>query len=309
MIAQFLEAYVQTASHAKDFCKTEGVDLVCQLAVLPCIPPNFEDTPACTSLTTFLKSLGDTTPAPLLTGLVKLVQSTLQQVRFMWDTSDVESQLGGLLSPTDEDQMKTANQNCSALASFQIACTLLEVVFPHLAFTHSRGTITQALQIISGVSETPDGSPPYDINLLQVLGKMHRTCMREHVMLKLQCSENENEASTSAQVSDDSKTTETSAPPVSPALGLAGVIAPQPSASQKSKHNWTLVKEILASIIASLEGILTAVVSRPQPRRNPDAPFHSQAVSTSQTIATVMADYLDVKPSGRHLLDALTVYG
>lgn len=279
------------------------MDLVCKLATLPCIPPNFEDTSACTSLTTFLKVIGDTAPAPVLTSLVNTVTGALEQVRFIWAESSPNSKLDELLSPATQEKLDQANKSCSSMITFQVASSLLEVVFPHLAYTHSRGTITQALQILNNTQDTPEGTAPPSDGFLPSLGKMHRSCMREHVMLKLQYADNvenmESEQRPQQSSANQPEASRTASPSiVSPSIGLAGSAAPQPLASPTSKHNWTLVKETVAATIASLEGIFCSIIARPPPRRNPDAPFHTQAVNTSQVMAHIMADHLDVEESG-----------
>lgn len=256
-------------------------------------------------MTTFLKALSDTTPAPVLTSLTKSVQSALAGARFLWDSPPDASRLGSLLAPDSPDALTAANRDCAALMTFQISCSILECVFPHLAYTHSRGTITQALQILNGCPDALESTPSSE-SLLLLLGKMHRRCLREQIILKLQFSENagpersgpepeqqqpQQEANTDASSS--------SAVPISPALGLAGSGAPQPSSSSTSKHNWTLIKETMAATNACLESFFGSVIGRPPPRRNPDLPYHKQAVLAAQSMAKVMTDHLDVRPSGR----------
>lgn len=289
---------MQTQSHAKDFSKTDGIDLTCQLASLPCIPPNFEDTSAATSLTTFLKALSDTTPAPVLTSLTKSVQSALAGVRFLWDSPPDASKLGLLLAPETPEALAAANKDCAALMTFQISCSIMECVFPHLAYTHSRGTITQALQILNGCPDALESTPSSE-SLLLLLGKMHRRCLREQIILKLQFSENAGPEQEPQQQQANAEPSSSSAVPISPALGLAGSGAPQPSSSSTSKHNWTLIKETMAATNACLESFFGSVIGRPPPRRNPDLPYHKQAVLAVQSMAKVMTDHLDVRPSGR----------
>lgn len=234
------------------------------------------------------------------------MQGALDKVRFLWEELSPTSKLGDWLSPPDAETLERSNQSCSALITFQVACSLLEVVFPHLAYTHSRGTITQALQILNSTQDSAETTAPPPHSFLLSLGKMHRSCMREHVMLKLQYADNTEESSQQSQQQSTAagETPQPSASTsVNPSIGLAGSTAPQPSSSSTSKHNWTLVKETLAATIASLEGVFSSVIARPPPRRNPDAPFHAQAVLTSQAIATIFADHLNVPESGNPMVD------
>jgi len=173
---------------------------------------------------------------------------------------------------------------------------MVEAVFPHLAYSHSRGVVTSALQAINTVPE-PTVDEPAPINTLIELGRVHKACMLENVTLKLLFNDTavtnpQDETHNEALVSPSEQYS-----PVIPRSTICATTEFPLGQSAKiegvtSQKNWKIVKEVISHAVSSLEGLFSGIIGRPPPRRTPDAGHKRECLSVAQNLATVMSSYL-----------------
>ena len=154
---------------------------------------------------------------------------------------------------TDTESLAKAKATLQLLITCETFLVLLEQVFPFLAYSHSRGVVTSALQAINASPD--DMHPTAPANTLLVLGCMHRAAMHENVLLKFSDPSAKGGISTGAEGPLISPAPEASPviPTTSSALSLGGPTVSKQNTAQIA-HNAHYVRKIVSQNARAVSG-------------------------------------------------------
>jgi hypothetical protein len=256
----------------------------------------------------------------VLNVLMKHVCQSMGQAKAMWDATyagPTPSGMQWLLTPTSksrrllwssltrvtaDEEVKSANEQMRCLVSLEIMVGMVEAVFPHLAYSHSRGVVTATLKAIND-TYVPDGATE-PRSILQDLGRVLKSCMRENVRLKLLYTDAT--VKPTKEEKDALLSPSDTLTPFLPAHSVpkAGTSAtsPQLGCSPPNQHNLTILRNVLGQTVMSLEGLYGGIIARPAPRRNPDASYRQEAMAVATTLGGIMTEVLDITFSDESLL-------
>ena len=84
VFARYLEGILQNHSHAKEFAKGTGMESLCDLLTLPCIPAHFHESPHSLAISALFRIMGEITPAPVLAVLLSRTRTILDTTKYAW---------------------------------------------------------------------------------------------------------------------------------------------------------------------------------------------------------------------------------
>ncbi|CAG8513467.1 7938_t:CDS:10, partial [Acaulospora morrowiae] len=173
--ARFLEGLLQTQNHCKDFLSKNGLSMILKFYALPTVPYDFASSQASYSLSHLLRVIADVDPKRNVTSIISALNEALQRAT---NFLSYEGK-GGLLSEyidlraTDTVKVEEANSTFRALIALHGYAGLLSDVYCTPVFSHSKSA--------SSVIEAFVGA---DSEILSALGRLHRACVWENVILK-----------------------------------------------------------------------------------------------------------------------------
>lgn len=95
---QFLEGLFQHTQHCKDFIRNvDGLERVCKLTGLPCLPYDYANSVSSDSLVQVIRTMADVGPNEALHLLSKLVENSLSDSQSFWATLQSHSKLAPFL--------------------------------------------------------------------------------------------------------------------------------------------------------------------------------------------------------------------
>lgn len=108
---QFLEGLFQHTPHCRDFvAKTDGLDRLGRIMILPCIPYNYASSPGSDALVQVFRAMTDVAPTQTISKVLGQVRSSLNETREFWGTMDSNSKLLRYVDVSSE-----FNEVCSLL--------------------------------------------------------------------------------------------------------------------------------------------------------------------------------------------------
>ncbi|KAF0392672.1 E3 ubiquitin-protein ligase HUWE1 [Gigaspora margarita] len=284
--ARFLEGLFQTQNHCKEFLKQEnGLNIILKFYALPVLPYEFGCSQASYSLSHLMRVIADVDPKRSISAIVGALNETLQGA-----TNFLSYEGKGILSEyidlkeTDTTKIEEANKTFRTLITLHGYVGLLSDVYCTPVFSHGKS----ASSVIDAFIGT-------DNDVLPTLGKLHRVCVWENVILKSSVPKSwynlpskakkpshfpESSSSlTSALLDDaDKETTDSNEPPV--------------NQNDRKVKNAKCLKFLVSQIPSCLTPLFQGLAKMLFSRKSPDATQKKQAFKISDAIAEVLRDHL-----------------
>lgn len=299
--ARFLDGFFQTATHCKDFLKSDGPEKLLQFTSLPCLPYNFPASTTADSLTNLLRFMCEISPNAVIAALLKDIKTGLLETNAIWKSDANSSSLVDMLVPSTDSAVAIANDRFRKLISLNTRLHLLSDVLPTLSYGGAK-TPSAFITSLHASSTTPT------LNQATVaeLGQLHRIVAWENILLK----------ATAAPVPSLTKgkaKADVQAPPGFPTDILednAGVVQSVRSVSQQGDHdssadaesvaalkdprikNSVALRYIMSQIPVSLTSFFseTTKMLTPGPKRWPDPAQRRIASQVSDSVGQALAD-------------------
>ncbi|GBC34534.2 DUF913-domain-containing protein [Rhizophagus irregularis DAOM 181602=DAOM 197198] len=308
--AKFLEGLFQTQSHCREFLKQEnGLNIILKFYALPTVPYDFASSSASYSLSHLMRAIAEVDPKKSVTAIIVALNEALQGATNFLNYDGK----GGLLveyidlDAKDTAKVEEANKTFRSLITLHGYVGLLSDVYCTPVFSHGKS--------VSSVIEAFVGP---DSEVIPSLGKLHRTCVWENVILKSSVPKswyasqtkpkkpfNLPEISTSSAISAilddyDKETTDTN----------------EPSVDQNNRQvkNAKYLKFLISHIPSCLTSLFQGLAKMLFTRKSPDASQKASAFKVSDSIAEVLSDHLtwhrytlDSEPDSTNKYNYLTV--
>ncbi|KAJ7188201.1 hypothetical protein C8R46DRAFT_1341056 [Mycena filopes] len=298
IVLRFLEGLFQHTPHCKDFITAaDGLSQLGRLTSLPCIPYDFANSVASDSMVQVMRTMSEVTTAETLAHLSKLVKESLDATKDFWDSIEEGSKLLPLVD-IPAGQELAGNITFRGLVTLHIRITLLSDVFATAGYAHGRAAIGLLQTFMSNT--TPD--------VVKNLGSLHRATIWENIVLKAGLISKGIDVAATPGSSPLEATPEQSTIPL-PDPDVATMDAPNgiqpevadplPSAGDSKldsrQHNAAALKHLTHGLPSSLAPFFQAMVKMFHARRNPDAAQKKQITESSNVIAEIMVEHLNMK--------------
>ncbi|PWN22154.1 DUF913-domain-containing protein [Microstroma glucosiphilum] len=294
--ARFLDGFFQSASHCKDFMKSEGPEKLLRFVSLPCLPYNFPTSNTADSLVSLLRFMTEVSPSAVLAAVLKELHRGLTETQDLWDRDPNVSSVASMLAPSNDAALAAANEKFRKLISLNSRLHLLSDVLPSYAFTGPKtpGAFLQVLQ--AGVS-----SPQLGQATLTRLGALHSIVTWENILIKatapsLPKSPPAADATEGALENVDASRAPQPGLPSNLLEDNAGLVeareAPEPSSpttrDQLAKdpriRNSTALRYVLSQLPVSLSSIFSEATRILTPKRSPDPAQRRTAAQVADSI-------------------------
>lgn len=155
----------------KEFISEGGLDLILNLADLPCIPVRFTHTEAALAIPQVLRAIGEHDQVQLTERMVESVRSDLESLPEIWSQKD--NTYEAWLGMTKEDGTPADIQRLRGTAGLALRLSFLsEWLSLNFGSQRTISSVIKALGVSSGSNFVTD------------LGQLHRVCLQEHVFFK-----------------------------------------------------------------------------------------------------------------------------
>ena len=144
------------------------------LYTLPSIPYDFAGSGAADALFGLFRAVSDVEPNAVLKALLKPVRVSLDEISDFWQTIPATSRLAGMSDLPAGPELDAANVFFRRLVCLHGRAALLADMYRGVGFSHAK-VATGFLQILNTPEET---------TLLKDLGKFHRACTWENILIK-----------------------------------------------------------------------------------------------------------------------------
>ncbi|CAG8511149.1 8932_t:CDS:10, partial [Scutellospora calospora] len=286
ILFQFLESLFQTQNHCKEFLKQEhGLNIILKFYALPVLPYEFGCSQASYSLSHLMRVIADVDSKRSISAIVGALNETLQGA-----TNFLSYEGKGILSEyvdlkaNDVTKIEEANNTFRTLITLHGYVGLLSDVYCTPVFSHSKSA--------SSVIEAFIGN---DNDVLPTLGKLHRVCVWENVVLKSSVPKSwynlpsktkkpshfpESTSSLTSVLLDDTdkETADSNEPPV--------------DQNDRKVKNAKCLKFLVSQIPSCLTPLFQGLAKMLFSRKSPDASQKKQAFKISDAIAEVLRDHL-----------------
>jgi E3 ubiquitin-protein ligase HUWE1 len=169
-IFKLLTGVLRNATICKEFIKDGGLDLVLNIADLPCIPIRFSPTDAAVAFPSVLRVIGEHDQIQLTERLVEAVKQDLNALPELWKSEDARDNWWALLN---ENGSAEDHSRFRRAAGFAMRLSFLS---EYLASNFGvNRTSTQLIKVL-GVGSGSDFVPN--------LGLLHRVMIQEHCIMK-----------------------------------------------------------------------------------------------------------------------------
>ncbi|CAI2172902.1 16430_t:CDS:10, partial [Funneliformis geosporum] len=283
--AKFLEGLFQTPNHCKEFLRQEvGLNIILKFYALPTVPYDFASSQASYSLSHLMRVIAVVDSKRSVTAIISALNEAFQGATNFLNHDGK----GGLLADyidlkiNDAAKVEEANKTFRSLITLHGYVGLLSDVYCTPVFSHGKNA--------SSVIEAFVGS---DSEVIPSLGKLHRTCVWENVILKSSVPKSwyasqtkpkkpfslpEISAISALLDENDKEITDSNEPPVD-----------QNNRQVKNaKYFKFLVSQIPSCLTPLFQGLAKMLFTRKQPDTNQKA----LAFKVSNSIAEVLRDHL-----------------
>lgn len=170
-ILKLLTGLLRNAAMCRAFVNEEnGLDMILNLASLPCIPVRFSLTEAAVAIPGVLRVIGDHNPVKLTERMTNAVKDELEALPQLWKDSDAHSNWAALTKEDGTPEDHLLLRRAAGLA--------MRLSFLSEYLSMNFGSKREATDLIKLLGVT-SGSP-----LMNNLGQLHRIAFQEHVILK-----------------------------------------------------------------------------------------------------------------------------
>ncbi|RIA89170.1 hypothetical protein C1645_825193 [Glomus cerebriforme] len=286
--AKFLEGLFQTQSHCREFLKQEhGLNIILKFYALPTVPYDFASSTASYSLSHLMRVVADVDPKKSVTAIIGALNEALQGATNFLNYDGK----GGLLveyidlEAKDIAKVEEANKTFRSLISLHGYIGLLSDVYCTPIFSHGKSA--------SSVIEAFVGS---DSEVIPSLGKLHRTCVWENVILK-------SSVPKSWYASQTKPKKPFNLPEISTSSAISAILddgdkettdANEPSVDQNNRQvkNAKYLKSLVSQIPSCLTPLFQGLAKMLFTRKTPDVTQKALASKVSDFIAEVLSDHL-----------------
>lgn len=170
-ILKLLTGLLRNAAMCRAFVNEEnGLDMILNLASLPCIPVRFSLTEAAVAIPGVLRVIGDHNPVKLTERMTNAVKDELDALPQLWKDSDAHANWAALTKEDGSPEEHLLLRRAAGLA--------MRLSFLSEYLSMNFGSKREATDLIKLLGVT-SGSP-----LMDNLGQLHRIAFQEHVILK-----------------------------------------------------------------------------------------------------------------------------
>lgn len=170
-ILKLLTGLLRNAAMCRAFVNEEnGLDMILNLASLPCIPVRFSLTDAAVAIPGVLRVIGDHNPVKLTERMTNAVKDELDALPQLWKDSDAHANWAALTKEDGTPEDHLLLRRAAGLA--------MRLSFLSEYLSMNFGSKREATDLIKLLGVT-SGSP-----LVDNLGQLHRIAFQEHVILR-----------------------------------------------------------------------------------------------------------------------------
>ncbi|CAG8537775.1 15360_t:CDS:10, partial [Funneliformis caledonium] len=296
--AKFLEGLFQTPNHCKDFLRQEnGLNIILKFYALPTVPYDFASSQASYSLSHLMRVIAVVDSKRSVTAIISALNEAFQGATNFLNHDGK----GGLLADyidlrtNDAAKVEEANKTFRSLITLHGYIGLLSDVYCTPVFSHGKNA--------SSVIEAFVGS---DSEVIPSLGKLHRTCVWENVILK-------SSVPKSWYASQSKPKKPFSLPEISAISALLDesdkdiTDANEPPVDQNNRQvkNAKYFKFLVSQIPSCLTPLFQGLAKMLFTRKQPDASQKALAFKVSNSIAEVLP--LDSETDSTNKYNYLTV--
>ncbi|KAG9291851.1 hypothetical protein G9A89_012136 [Geosiphon pyriformis] len=300
---KFLDGLFQNSSHCRDFLKQNGLDVIIQFYSLPTLPYDFGNTPASYALSNSMRLIAETDSKAFVKSVISSLNTALKEAQDFLDTESKESRIVeyidleanksmNTITESKAEKVQEANKTFRSLVTLYGFVGLLSDIYYTPGFSHSKSSPSVIEAFVA------------DKEILPALGKLHRVCVWENVLLKSavpkswysspsklrkSSSLTPGESSLFVTSFDDGEkdNTDPNEPPVDP--------------TNRQVKNTKSLKFLVSQIPSCLTPLFQGLTKMLFSRKAPDANQKKQAFKVSDAIAQVLSDHLTWK---RYSLDS-----
>ncbi|KZO98855.1 hypothetical protein CALVIDRAFT_495662 [Calocera viscosa TUFC12733] len=299
VLGRFMDGLFQHTPHIRDFIsKADGVERICKLFTLPCLPEDFASSSAAEALVAALRLMAEVNPQTTLVKVHEQVRSSLIDTKDFWSSAPETPKLYSMASVSTQEDLVKANKGFRKFVVLLGRLTFMAEVYASISFSHGRSATTYLQTLASG----------NDVAFLDDLGALHRCCILENVFLKAEwpSSSDANESITStavtagdvrARIQDAIAQEDTTLP--EPIVGDAvDLVSEHNAAEDPRESNRKSIKHLMSQIPLTLTTFFQAIVKMfLYSRRNVDATQKKQASATASAIAQILVKHLKWTPN------------
>ncbi|KZF19822.1 hypothetical protein L228DRAFT_270601 [Xylona heveae TC161] len=192
---KFLSGFFSNASLCSGFIEMGGVEYVLDFATLPSLPYDFNNQAASQELARVIHMLVEQKPHLVLPSLIKRTQKAVEKLESFMDHQDPFSFFGSLTSKEGSFKVEqgkehgnplveNATRNAKSLVAIHTLTNILYEAFSPPMFNHrSSNTVFSQANLVDMYCE-----------LVHSLGRLHRACVREEILLQKSIPESWKEA-------------------------------------------------------------------------------------------------------------------
>ncbi|CDZ98238.1 E3 ubiquitin-protein ligase/Putative upstream regulatory element binding protein [Phaffia rhodozyma] len=307
--ARFLEGLFNNHTHCKDFIKADGLSLLLDLYAMPCIPYDFAGSQAADSLFALFRAMSEVNPNAVLSALLKPVRTSLDQTAEFWSTLESTSKLSGLTDLPAGPELDKANDTFRKLVCLHGRIALLADMYRGVGFGHAK-VATGFLQILTG---------PEEATTFMDLGKLHRACLWENILIKATIPEavvavnpshqggggNDVARGQTATVAGVPRDVLDDISSMTEGKKVADLFA---APGSKRIRNGKAFKYLVSQLPASLTNFNQAILKFLVFKRGNDAAHRKQALKTSKMVAQIMYDHMQWALNTDESIDRTCLY-
>nr|CAG8455076.1 13988_t:CDS:10 [Entrophospora candida] len=306
IMARFLEGLFQNQSHCKEFLKQdEGLNILLKYYSLPTVPYDFASSQASYSLSHLMRVITDVEPRRSVAAIISVLNDTLQDASPFLNYEEKS----GLfikyidLKVNDTAKIEAANKTFRTLITLHGYVGLLSDVYCSTVFSHGKSVSSSLIEAFVG----------NDNEILSSLGKLHRTCVWENVVLKstipkswynLQPKSKKSPllSPSTTSIFDDIDSSNKD-PTTTNATTSDLPNEPPVDHNNRQVKNSKFLKFLISQIPSCLTPLFQGLAKMLFTRKSPDSNQRKQASKVSDSIASVLHDHLNWK---RYEIDSET---
>ncbi|CAG8444226.1 3604_t:CDS:10 [Ambispora leptoticha] len=287
--SKFLDGLFQNSSHCKDFLKQNGLDIIIKFYSLPTLPFDFGNTPASYALSNSMRLIADVDSKSFVKCVISALNTTLQDAKILLD-SEKDAVIFDYIDLNDKnpETIEAANKTFRSLVTLYGLVGLLSDIYYTPGFSHTKSSPSVIEAFVA------------DNEVLPALGKLHRVCVWENVILKSKVPKSwystpnklrktfsvvtESSIFGVPSLDDADKDTTPS--------GATDVNEPPVDQSNHKVKNTKAFKFLVSQIPSCLTPLFQGLTKMLFSRKSPEAYQKKQAFKVSDTIAEVLRDHL-----------------
>ncbi|KAL7424430.1 E3 ubiquitin-protein ligase tom1 [Cryptotrichosporon argae] len=266
-VLKLLSGVLRNTTTCREFIEQGGFDVLLGLPDLPCIPIRFHVTDAANALSGALRALCEHDSTQTLEKVIEAVAGALTSTSDIWEADDWRENWDAMTKATPAGTDIERFRNMRGLS---IRLSILADILMNTPLA-SRGVVTQIIKALRVDSST----------LVLNLGKLHRACFIQHVLLSPK------DASASGMAPTE---------PVTPAsvLELEEVEPANQPPSDKDRPHKALVRLLSTRMHAVLIRVFKSMTKLLFLRRNAELSYRPETLALAKVISQVVIGHLKI---------------